>query len=263
MKQNLLTTISLLVLIFVVLAACGSEAGDEAEPTPAPAQAGSGASSSGGDTEESSADTSSTVNATTKVNLNLRQGPGTNYGRVGSLPADTGVTVVGRNSDSSWLLVQTESGEAWMSGQADFVSVDSAALAGLPVVDAPPPAYDASNPMVQRVLNEIPLVVLHGGNHTCASHGGVNNLLPEVADGNVIGPHSGDFVLNGDNVLFEYSGGSLRLMKESAVARFENGEKFLPFEQAMQLFASGDIVWTGTLGDWPARGVTGCDPAAG
>ena len=92
---------------------------------------------------------------------------------------------------------------------------------------------------------------------------GLNNLLPEVTNGNIIGPHSGDFVYNGDNVLFEYSNGGFQLIKENPIARFEGGAKYLSFTEAMQLFARGEIVWTGSISDWPGRGVTGCDLSAG
>ena len=201
------------------------------------------------------------VAAKSLVNLNVRQGPGTNYAIVGNIPAESQITIIGRNADGSWLRVESAAGESWISGTSDLVAVDSTLLAGLPVISAPPLAFDADNPNVKRILNEIPLVVYHGGRHTCASHGGLNNLF-DVANGNVLGPHSGDFVLGQDNVLFEYSNGTVQLIKEDSIARFENGEKYLSFEEAMQRFASGEIVWTGSVGDWPARGVNGCDLSA-
>jgi hypothetical protein len=124
------------------------------------------------------------------------------------------------------------------------------------------PAYDANNVKVREVLNQIPLVVLHGNSQTCASHGGLNNLLPEVVESNVIGPHSGDFVWKDkENVLFKYTGGTFQLIRENPAARFDNDAAYLSFERALAMFASGDIVWNGKFGDKPARGVTGCDPA--
>ena len=232
-------------------AAGDTAASDEVEPTPTVSAP-----------SEPNAATASAVTAKLLANLNLRQGPGTNYAVVGKLPAESEVTVVGQSEDSSWLVIESGSGEVWIAGESDLVDIDRASLAGLPVVAAPAPAYDTNNANVKRILNEIPLVVHHGGRFTCASHGGLNNLLDGVANGNVIGPHSGDFVLGNDNVLFEYSNGSVQLIRESPVARFENGERYLPFEQAVQMFASGEIVWTGSIGEWPARGVTGCDSSA-
>jgi hypothetical protein len=150
-----------------------------------------------------------------------------------------------------------------MTGGAEYVEIDAAALAKVPVVEAPPLAFNASNAQVNRVLNQIPLVVHHPDHDTCASHAGLNNLLPSVIDGNVIGPHSGDFVLVGkENVLFEYSNGTFQLIRDNPIARFDNGEKYLSLETAMKMFEKGEIVWTGNFGEWPARGVTGCDESA-
>jgi hypothetical protein len=204
------------------------------------------------------------VTARTLTSINLRAGPGTSYPKAGGVPANTEVTVVGRNEDGSWLVVETESGEAWMTGSPEYIEIDAGALARLPVVEAPPLSYDASNVHVNQVLNQIPLVVHHPDHVTCASHAGLNNLLSSVADGNVIGPHSGDFAFVGmdGNVLFEYSGGTLRLIRDNPIARFEGGEKVLSLEEALRMFETGDIVWTGSFGEWPARGVPGCDESA-
>lgn len=202
------------------------------------------------------------VIARAKTNLNLRRGPGTSFDIVGRLATESEVTVISRLDDDSWLLIGNEAGEAWLINDPELVAADPELLAELPVVDTPPLAYDPNNESVKRLLNQIPLVVYHGGSHTCASHGGLNNLV-DVANGNVIGPHSGDFVMGHDNVLFEYSNGGVRLIQENPIARFEGGVKYLSFEETMQLFARDEIVWTGSFGEWPARGVTGCDPAAG
>jgi hypothetical protein len=182
-----------------------------------------------------------TVEGRTLVDLNLRQGPGTNYLIVTSLPADTEFTGLGRNDDGSWIVIEHESEQVWLSGDAEYVELDAEALADLPEVDVPASTVKAAdNPAVQKVLNEVPLIVHHGTHQTCASNGGYD----------------------GNNVLFEYSNGSLLLIRESPQASFDNGEKYLPFNEAIDLFASGEIVWTGSLGEWPARGVTGCDPQA-
>lgn len=212
------------------------------QPTPEPAQAG--------------------VTAQALTNLNLRGGPGTNYAIVGQLPANAEIDVVGRNEKGDWLLVQTEAGaEVWLTSDPALVKVDQALAANLPVVEAPPLAYNASHPMVNRVLNEIPLVVHHGDRVTCASHGGLNYLLADVREGNVIGPYAGDFVFDGNNVLFKLSGGALILIRENPVARFEGGAEFLPFDQAMKLFETDRIKWTGDFGQ-SGRGIPGCDPKA-
>ena len=204
------------------------------------------------------------VKARTLTSLNLRQGPGIGYPTTGGVPADTEVTVVGRSEDGSWLVVKTDSGNVWMTGNPKFVEIAAAAVQKLPVVEAPSPAYNASNVHVNQVMNQIPLVVYHTDRFTCASHAGLNNLLPSVADGNVIGPHSGDFALvgKGGNVLFEYSQGSLRLIRDNPIARFDGDQKYLPLDTALKMLETGEIVWTGNFGDWPGRGVPGCDESS-
>jgi uncharacterized protein YraI len=203
------------------------------------------------------------VRARTRVSVNLREGPGVAYPRAGGLPAGTEVTVVGRDQEGAWLLVDHDGKRLWMTSKADYVEIDQSALAALPVVEVPPLAYNAGNPQVNQVLNQIPLVVHHPGGSTCASHAGLNNLLPSVASGNIIGPHSGDFVLVGkENVLFEYSDGSFQLIRDNPIARFEGGEKYISLATALKMFEQGEIVWTGSFGDWPARGVPGCDESS-
>lgn len=223
-------------------------------PAPVPtAQAGSGAS-------PASSPAVVETKASALSNLNLREGPGTNYPVAGSLPAGSSVTVVGRNQDGTWLVVDTGSSTAWLSGDSSLVRLEGAALTDLPFVEAPVLPYNLGNPQIARLLNQIPLVLHNPNGFTCVSHAGINNLMP-LREGNVIGPHAGDFVYNHDNVLFKYQNGSLNLIKENPIARFDGGAESLPFSRAMQLVESGEIVWTGTLGQSPGRGVPGCDPA--
>lgn len=203
------------------------------------------------------------VKATVLSNVNLRSGPGTNYSIVGSIPANSEVTVIGRNEAGDWLQVKSDAAEqVWVTADAKLVKIDQAQLTSLPVVEAPALPYDVNNPAVSQALNSIPLVLHNPQSFTCASHGGINNLIISLQEGNVIGPHAGDFVMGNDNVLFKYTGGSLVLIRENPIARFDGGAESLPFAQAMQLFQKGEIKWTGTLGQSPGRGVTGCDPAA-
>lgn len=199
------------------------------------------------------------VSASASANLNLRGGPGTNYPVIGSLPAGSSVTVVGRNEDSSWLVIEADRSTAWLTSDADLVELGGGTLDSLPVVQAPILPYNVNNPQVAQLLNEIPLVLHNPSSFTCVSHAGINNLSALRA-GNVIGPHAGDFVYDNDNVLFKYQNGSLQLIKENPIARFDNGAESLPFDKAMQLVERGEMIWTGRLGESPGRGVTGCDP---
>jgi len=249
-----------LILIALISFGCGS---DEA---PAPADTADTVEATSTQTDASPTPTaaaeSETLAGRVLVDLNVRQGPGTNYTVVKTLPANTEITVIGRNEASSWLVAAEDGTEVWLSGSADFVELDRERLADLPVVEAPAPSYNASDPNVNNVLNRIPLVLHNPDSFTCVSNAGINNLS-SLAEGNVIGPHSGDFVHQElSNVLFKYTNGSLVLIREDPVARFENGQESLPLATALKMFETGEIVWTGQFGEWPARGVTGCDPQA-
>lgn len=238
-----------LVLIVLLLVLFNTKACSIAKP-PVPAT-----------TEAIASPPAAEMKASTLSQVNLRSGPGTAYAIVGSVPANSEVTVIGRNEDSTWLRVKSNAAEqVWVTADAALLKIDQAQLAGLPVVEAPALPFDVNNPKVNEVLTLIPLVLHNPQSFTCASHAGINNLIA-LQEGNVIGPHAGDFVMGSDNVLLKYSGGSLVLIRENPIARFEGGAETLPFGQAMQLFQKGEIVWTGTLGQSPGRGVTGCDPA--
>jgi hypothetical protein len=201
------------------------------------------------------------VKAATLSKVNLRSGPGTNYAVIGSVPANSEVTVIGRNEDGAWLRLKSNAAEqVWVTAEANLIKIDQALLNQLPVIAAPALPYDINNPAVNQVLTLIPLVQHNSQNFICVSHAGINNLMT-LQEGNVIGPHAGDFVMGSDNVLFKYTHGSLALIRENPIARFEGGAETLAFDQAMQLFQKGEITWTGTLGQTPGRGVTGCDPA--
>jgi hypothetical protein len=204
------------------------------------------------------------VKARTLTSVNLRQGPGLAYPTTGGVPADTEVAVIGRSQDGAWLLVRTDAGTEWITGNPEFVEIDAAIVHKLPVIEAPPLAFNGGNAQVDDVMNRIPLVVYHADHFTCASHAGLNNLMPSVVDGNVIGPHAGDFafVSAEGNVLFEYSQGGLRLIRDNPIARFDGDQKSLPLNVALKMFETGEIDWTGNFGDWPGRGVPGCDESS-
>ena len=250
-KQNIIL-VSILVLVILILVLFNANTCGSSNPPALPTT----------EADASSTTANSGVKATVLSNVNLRSGPGTNYAIVGNVPANSEVTVIGRNEDGTWLQVESNAAEqVWVTSDADLVKIDQTLLADLPVVEAPALPYDVNNPSVNQVLNLIPLVIHHESSFTCASHAGTNNL-ESVRDGNVIGPHAGDFIMGGkDNVLFKYANGSLQLIRENPIARFEGGAESLPFDQAMQMFQKGEIIWNGTLGQSPGRGVTGCDPA--
>ncbi|MDM8518885.1 SH3 domain-containing protein [Anaerolineales bacterium HSG6] len=285
---------TVLLVTLVALGSVGCSSAEEAPPQPAEEKASSESKSDSNTTEqadssdqadnsveesaeesEPTADDSqveaeptepakaTSVTGKTLTNLNVRKGPGTNYGVIETLNENSDFMVIGRLEDGTWLQIQTSSDKAWITANDQFVEVDQAAVAQLPVIDpptAPPVSYDASNPEIHKMLNEIPMVVHHNQRYTCASHAGLSNLLSEVASGNVVGPHAGDFVYqNGKGVLFKYTGNGFQLIMENPIARFDGDAEFLPFDEAMNLVANGEIVWTGHLGQAPGRGVPGCD----
>ena len=52
--------------------------------------------------------------------MNLRAGPGTDYDKVTSVPAGTGVTALGTNEDGSWVVVNYDGKYGWL--KAEFLS---------------------------------------------------------------------------------------------------------------------------------------------
>ena len=52
--------------------------------------------------------------------MNLRAGPGTDYDKVTSVPAGTGVTALGTNEDGSWVVVNSDGKYGWL--KTEFLS---------------------------------------------------------------------------------------------------------------------------------------------
>ena len=52
--------------------------------------------------------------------MNLRAGPGTDYDKVTSVPAGTGVTALGTNEDGSWVVVNYDGKSGWL--KTEFLS---------------------------------------------------------------------------------------------------------------------------------------------
>ncbi|MFQ5612664.1 MAG: SH3 domain-containing protein [Anaerolineae bacterium] len=75
-------------------------------------------------------------------NVNIRNGPGTNYQRIGSLRQGQSAPVVGRNADASWWQIATAAGQGWV---ADSV-VTAANTGGVPEVETPPPPPPTNTP---------------------------------------------------------------------------------------------------------------------
>jgi hypothetical protein len=102
----------------------------------------------------------------TKNGVNLRSGPGANRERVGTLSLGGRLEIVGRNGDSSWWLVATPDGLAWVSAEVvlaydvnDSIPVVTIpALLTWPTTDRPndPPAGPANTPTPDLPANPAP-----------------------------------------------------------------------------------------------------------
>ena len=55
-----------------------------------------------------------TYTVTDGNNLNMRGGPGTDYDKIGQVPASTGVTALGTNEDGSWIVVNYNGTYGWL-----------------------------------------------------------------------------------------------------------------------------------------------------
>ena len=55
-----------------------------------------------------------TYTVTDGNNLNMRGGPGTDYDKIGQVPASTGVTALGTNEDGSWVVVNYNGTYGWI-----------------------------------------------------------------------------------------------------------------------------------------------------
>jgi hypothetical protein len=76
---------------------------------------------------------------TTRVDLNVRRGPGLNYDIVGFLPANTSATINGRSPDGFWWRIDCPaplSGECWSSAREQYSNAEN--VADVPVAAVPP-----------------------------------------------------------------------------------------------------------------------------
>lgn len=68
--------------------------------------------------------------------LNVRSGPGVGYARIGGVKKGDVVTVIGQNSNCSWLQMKTDKGlEGWVSGSTRYVTLNGK-CADIPVASA-------------------------------------------------------------------------------------------------------------------------------
>ena len=85
--------------------------------------------------------------ATSRVNLNVRRGPGTNYAIIGALRPGDKATITGSNAEGSWWQIEylTPAGDrGWIS--VGYVSTENAANVPIVSVPAPPPTPPTPTP---------------------------------------------------------------------------------------------------------------------
>src|SRR5262245_23368427 len=99
-KQNIGIIVAVVLVVLLLVLFYVNACGGSTTPPPATAEAPASPGASAAE-----------IKATVLSNVNLRSGPGTNYSVVGSVPANSEVTVIGRNEDSSWLRIKSDVAE--------------------------------------------------------------------------------------------------------------------------------------------------------
>ncbi len=96
--------------------------------------------------EESNPEEPATGIATVVANtLNVREGPGTNYGKLGTVATGDEFSIIGQVDNCGWLLVTDADGaEGWISGAAQFVTIDID-CAAIPAAEAPAAPSNSGN----------------------------------------------------------------------------------------------------------------------
>src|SRR5262249_34539383 len=77
--------------------------------------------------------------------LNLRSGPGTNYGKLATLLQGARAQLVGRLADSSWCYVNYQGTVGWVSANTDFTATQGNCN-DVPVISPPPSPVPPTSP---------------------------------------------------------------------------------------------------------------------
>lgn len=94
------------------------------------------------------------VTVTTTASLRLREGPGTTFAILTTIPAKTTLEATGRNEDKSWVFVKFEGFTGWVSVR--YVRVKGS-LASLPVVATTGGGSGSAN----ALPNDVTLVIIN------------------------------------------------------------------------------------------------------
>ncbi|MCA9942070.1 MAG: SH3 domain-containing protein [Ardenticatenaceae bacterium] len=85
--------------------------------------------------------------------LNVRSGPGISYGSVAVVNQGTVVSLLGRNSNSSWAKIRLANGtEGWVNASSTYIT-PNVAISSLPVLTATAPGVTASALVATGALN--------------------------------------------------------------------------------------------------------------
>jgi len=105
--------------------------------------------------------------------VNLRTGPGVDYPVIGLLPENASLEIVGRNRDSTWWLVSTSLGLAWIF---DGVVAASNLHENIPVVEfnlpppvSQPPSQPTATPVKSSAAIQAPLALAPIGTPTASA----------------------------------------------------------------------------------------------
>ena len=81
---------------------------------------------------------------TTLIDLNVRKGPGTNYGIVGVLKLGESANIIGKSPNGHWWKIQCPAdagADCWTSAGAQYGTATNATGVAVAAVPAPPPTY--------------------------------------------------------------------------------------------------------------------------
>lgn len=143
-RTRILVAFSLLVLSAMacnILGGSSEETVQIATPTPETITVVVTATDPPAPTPTEAAQESNEATATTKQDLNVRGGPGTEYPVNDYLPGGKTVPVIGQNEDGSWLMVDLDGVSGWISKYY----TDTTDIEDVPVVQAPPPPVASSD----------------------------------------------------------------------------------------------------------------------
>lgn len=119
------------------------------------------------------------VTVTTLYSVRLREGPGTDFAVVTTIPFNVSVSAVGRNADSSWIQVNYEGQVGWVA--ARFVRVRGA-LDSLPVGGAQAqPAGDIPVTIINQLDEGLTIVLVGPARYTFFIPAGETKTFQVVA----------------------------------------------------------------------------------